>query len=565
MKLVIREYLSMLKESGELDVFLPDLLLSMGIQPISRAQTGVRQYGVDIAAVGVDPDDKDSIETLFLLTVKKGDFSRANWDSGKIQDLRPSLNEIKDVYRTRCIDEIHKHLPKKIIVCCNGDMKQDVEANWLGYKQDNTKAGEIEFDFWGADKLALLIEEYLLDEYLFPEQSRKHLRKTIALVEQNEDGPSYFYDLIEESLFGINTSSSNADKSRNKALATLNLSLNIVFRWCEEADNLRPALLCAERTILRVWEWMKTNSLFEKKSVFQKFYQIFTTYLSIIASYANKLQPHCFIKDGLFGYSDAEEIEYPLRTFEAIGILGSYGIAIWNLISITTDEETKKEYEEHISAIAQMLDALIINNPSAYTPRYDSHAIDIVLGLITLTIGGYSERAKYWVVKLSSCIERAYAINRCFPIDSDSYDILIALSVGEAPSKQELTKGSILLPMLADWFVILDLPDDYQEFQKHINKTFAHTNFQFWFPDEGTEEFLYSTNAGYKSGVGRSVKIYESLEEAKQQIIKLRTENLENFKQITCIKNGWFSLAAIASRHFRTPVIPLLWHQLVSE
>ena len=119
--------------------------------------------------------------------------------------------------------------------------------------------------------------------------------------------------------------------------------------------------------------------------------------------------------------------------------------------------------------------------------------------------------------------------------------------------------------MLADWFVILDLPDDYQEFQKHINKTFAHTNFQFWFPDEGTEEFLYSTNAGYKSGVGRSVKIYESLEEAKQQIIKLRTENLENFKQITCIKNGWFSLAAIASRHFRTPVIPLLWHQLVSE
>ena len=52
MKLIIREYLSLLKESNELDRLLPDLLLMMGIEPISHAQVGVRQYGVDLAAVG---------------------------------------------------------------------------------------------------------------------------------------------------------------------------------------------------------------------------------------------------------------------------------------------------------------------------------------------------------------------------------------------------------------------------------------------------------------------------------------------------------------------------------
>lgn len=52
MKLIIREYLSLLKESKELDWLIPDLLLSMGIEPFSYPQIGVRQYGVDVAAVG---------------------------------------------------------------------------------------------------------------------------------------------------------------------------------------------------------------------------------------------------------------------------------------------------------------------------------------------------------------------------------------------------------------------------------------------------------------------------------------------------------------------------------
>ena len=65
MKIVIQQYLETLKESKELDAILPDLLLAMNIQTITKPQIGVRQYGVDLCAVGKDPDD--NIKNSFYL------------------------------------------------------------------------------------------------------------------------------------------------------------------------------------------------------------------------------------------------------------------------------------------------------------------------------------------------------------------------------------------------------------------------------------------------------------------------------------------------------------------
>ncbi|MBJ6474404.1 hypothetical protein JGT24_23945, partial [Enterobacter hormaechei] len=56
MKVLISQYIRTLKERNELDRLLPNLLLSMSIVPLFTTQTGTRQYGVDIAAIGKDPD-----------------------------------------------------------------------------------------------------------------------------------------------------------------------------------------------------------------------------------------------------------------------------------------------------------------------------------------------------------------------------------------------------------------------------------------------------------------------------------------------------------------------------
>lgn len=569
MKLIIREYLSMLKESGELDVLLPDLLLAMGFDLLSRPGIGPRQFGVDLSAIGVDP--KDQKEKLFLLTVKEGDLTRSDWDFGQ-NAVRQSLNEIQDSYlRTRVRPE-HESLPKKIILVTGGELKQNVEPDWVNYVHSHTgehsKYGKIEFDFWGGDALTLLIDQFLLDEYLFPESAQKYLRKTIALADQNEDEPRYFYELIEETLFKRDLpkdkGKKSAKKQRQKALHLLNLSLNIVFHWCQEADNLRPALLCAERAVLRTWDWIRQSDLFSCETTLGEFLQIFFSYFHVANNYAIKIQPHCFVKDGLFGYGMVDELEYPLRTFEVIGTLGLLGISHWYFAQIYQDEENRSNHFEQAQAVAESLANLIQKNPSASSPRYDSHAIDISLGLLALAASGYNEQAAKWLRDISIHTVRAYQIGKNFPIASDSYDQLIAMRFGQAPPKEKLMDLSTLLPMLADWYAILDLADEYQPFRKSMSKIFPNTNLQLWYPDEETDTYLYSRNAGYASGITvASLRLPKTLDELKVQIIRLH-EQQQAFRQLSCVIHGFPTLALISSRHFRTPVIPAYWQQYVS-
>jgi hypothetical protein len=569
MKLVIREYLSMLKESGELDILLPDLLLAMGLKPLSKAQVGVRQYGVDIAAKGLDLDDVNKTDKLFLLTVKQGHLSRQNWDSDKIQDLRPSLNEILDVYLNKCVDIDCKNLPKKIIVCCNGDIKQDVELNWQGYKEERSKQGEIEFDFWGADKLSILIETYLFDEYIFPEKSRKNLRKTIALADQNEEEPKYFYALIKDTLDEITTknqSSAKFKKEINKAFSTLNLSLNIVFYWCQEANNLLPALFCAERMLLSVWEFLRKQNLLEDTKIRNKYYQIFATYLNIARIFIIKIQPHCKVEHGLFGYAEAEEIEYPLRIFEIIGILGTFGIVVYNMILTEQDEETRQSFLTEIQGVSQILKSLILRNPAAFTPLYDNHANNIASALIVLQLAGESNFIQTWVIGLGNMMCTAYySLGFYFPIHTNSYNDLVSIKFGKAPPKHEFIKASTILPMLADWYAIADLSNDYQNFENNVNKIFSHTNFMLWYPDENSEDFLYVTNAGYCSGVGVSLQIHSSIEDIQKRGINLLSNQENICHNMSCFIFGLFSLTAIASRHFKTPIFPILWQQFLNK
>jgi hypothetical protein len=566
MRLVIREYLSMLKESGELDALLPDLLFSMDIEPISRPQVGVRQYGVDVAGVGPDPDDSGT-RKLFLLVIKQGDLDRTSWDSGP-QTVRPSLNELLDVYLAQHVGREHEGLPKKIVVCSNGIVKQNVERNWQAYKDQHSEPGVREYDFWGGDKLALLIERHFLDEYLFPETAQKQMRKTIALADQNEEDPHHFYSLVHETLFERDLSTDNTPSARRKrqhALRLLNLSLNIVFHWCREANNLRPALLCAERAVLLVWDWMRQGDLLECRSTREGFEQLVVAYLRIATSYVTKLTPLCLVRDGLFGQG-ADELEYPVRTFEVIGIFGALVMVLKDVIAAENDESVRTNLNEMMQEVARVLVTLIANNPSAVAPPFDGHSVEITLGLLALAQAGFRSEAAVWVNNLGQHIVWAYQLGRHFPIYTDSYDDLVAMRYGQAPPKEKLMEISTLIPMLAHWYAILDTPAAaYEGFQKAIGATFSETNLQLWFPDEGTEDHLYRENAGFTSGnTLRLIQLPTTLGELKAHVLRLH-EGHRAFEMLSCFTQGWPSLGLIASRHHRTPVIPAYWMEASNE
>lgn len=555
----------MLKERDELDALLPDLLLSMDVTPLSRAQTGARQNGVDVAAVGPDPDDKNK-RKLFLLVVKKDDLDRGSWDTGK-QAVRPSLNEILDLYLPQHVASEHEPLPKKIVVCCNGDMKQNVEGNWNGYRDQNTKPGAIEFDFWGGDKLATLVERHFLDEYLFPESARKKMRKTIALADQNEEEPHHFYSLVYETLFerGLPVEdTTRARRKRQHALRLLNLSLNIIFHWCREANNLRPALLCAERSVLLAWDWMRQEGLLDCRTTGEEFAKLFSTYLNVTLAYAEKLAPLCLVRDGMTGQWEGE-IEYPLRTFETIGVFGVLVMALTSLSAGAKDDHPNKQsMEQTAHGCAQALAALIKNNPAAATPRYDGHSIDIALGLLALTKAGLHPQAADWLENLGVRVWFAYRAGRHFPISTDSYDDLVAMHFGQAPPKEKLMELSTLLPMLAHWHVVLDLPEAYEAFRNNVAQTFTQTALQLWFPDDKTEDHLYRDNAGFTSGTTLApIHLPSTLQELKAEGERLH-EARPLPENLSCFSHGWSILGLISSRHYRTPVMSVYW-QPVSE
>jgi hypothetical protein len=577
----------MLKESEQLDELVPDLLLNMGIRPLGRAQVGVRQHGVDVSGVGPDPED--NVEKLFLITIKSGDLDRKTWD-GDTNAIRPTLNQIQDSYLHGRVDEKYADIPAKIVVCAGGELKQSVKSDWVGYKKNNVREArkwtdlipfadrfyrnkskrvrELDFAFWGADKLAQLMDEHFLDEFLFPESAQKQLRKTIALADQNEGEPTYFYSFVEDTLFerDIPTGESATDqRERKRIFRLLNLSASIVYHWCRDADNLRPAVFCSERILLRVWDWMRKNDLLEKDAAVGEYLRLFRTHSKILGAYSAKLQPNCYVEDGLFQAGPSDRIEYPLRTFEAIGIIAESILIQTFFLPHVQDEEIGETLAEQASACGHALASLLENNPSSRTPLYDSHVIDITLAVLALRVTGFEQEAKRWIAELGPCVIFAYRIGQNFPIWTDSFEDLVALNYENSESKKELTEISTLLPILAEWYGVFGMKEEYHSFRLGAEEAFEHSNFQIWYPDEATDEELYQRNAGFRSGnTLPSISLPESLQKLREKVQQAR-EKSSAPDSISCIQQGFSVLALISSRHYRTPVLPMFWENLLLE
>jgi len=563
MKLVLKEYLASIRESGELDILVADLLLNMHIEPLSEPQKGVRQYGVDIAAVGVDPDDDK--QKLFLITLKAGDITRRDWDGGHPTDVRPSLNEIKDVYLTRRIDASRQHLPKKIILCCGGMLKQEVDINWKAYSEKNRDIGHLDYALWTGDTLTLLIEEYFMDEYLFPRKNQSLMRKALALLDQNEQEPVFFYMLIDQILFESNlpqNSSPKSYKKYHKVLRLLHLCLNVLWRWALDVENTRPALLSAERTLLKTWDFLRQHDLLDHPSSQKIFTQLYEKYLESSLIYAERIHPACLIEDGLANFSNvAETIEYPLRVFEVIGFLSILGISqIYKI-----QEKARGARTSCKPKVVDTLLELLKNNSITSTPRYDGHSIEVASAILLLTQTNHHDEALNWMNELCLNITNAYELRNYFPISTDNYEDLIDLEFGQNLPPEHLMNLSTLLPMIAEWYAIIGNQEEYSKFRETVNNSCKNIDLQIWYPDIDTESLIYSKFAARQTGVTCiSISLPEDLDKLRETI-RTRFQEYSSVSQLSCITHNFPVLSLIASRHYRTPVIPDTWQRLISE
>lgn len=351
----------------------------MKITPISLPEKG-RQHGVDIAAVGIDPEDKK--RKVFLIVVKQGNLTRSNWDS-KVNSVRPSLNEIKDVYINSMLESKYTDLPIKIVVATNGEIGQNVQINWKQYIDQNTLENR-KYEFWGTGEIVSKLDNYLISEKLFPAEHQSLLRKTLAFIELSDYNFTHFYELIQQIL---NKNEKQKQKILKK-LRLLRLCLNIFFKWSQDINNLKSSVLASERCMLSAWDWIAKNQHFEKDYFKQEFYSIYSLKRRIGIVFFNKVASHYTTQHSIYRYSK-NNLEYSLNCWEHLGILSTIGLTElqeFKILIASGKEEEAKVLLESAKTISNVLASFIANNPPLNSPNYDEHSIEIALALRLLWI-----------------------------------------------------------------------------------------------------------------------------------------------------------------------------------
>lgn len=184
--------------------------------------------------------------------------------------------------------------------------------------------------------------------------------------------------------------------------------------------------------------------------------------------------------------------------------------------------------------------------------------------LIDILKKGIVPKHEQWIREIIYSAAFSYHnLGKYFPIQTDSFDDLVDLNADESIPKDEQFKLSTLIPILAQWCVCLGLKDMYYYIQRSLSEAFPDCTYQIWYPDKDADNYLYTQNASRKSGnMEAPIDLTISFEEMENRIklVQKRTTVLEDYSSH---KAGIGFLPILASRHFRTPLLPIYWQALL--
>ena len=556
MKLILVEYLASLKERGELDVIVPDLLSEIGLTVLSRPSIGTKQYGVDVAAVG---KDTDGTRRLFLLSIKAGDLRRSDWDSGP-QALRPSLNQIIDVYIRNNVPAEYASLPVCIVICLGGDLHEDVRADVVAFIDNNTK-NRITFELWYGDRLADLLLSGVLRENALPDTWRSDFRKSVALVDEPVVSFGHFCRLLK----GIAAACEPKRSARLTAVRQIYLGLWTLYVWARNADNIEAAYLSSERALLIGWLLIKDYLSGKSKLAGQlrvSMERLISLHNGIADDYLNSyLHPRAHFAQGLTSSVPSHSsLDINLKLFDIVGRVGARGLWLLRALQCLDPNERaddRKLIREHIDRTAELLANILQNNPVLCTPVKDNHAIDINIACLFLNKVGCDHIVQLWVQQIARATRFAYLTNGPYPCVFDDYRELSDHPKNDPGYRTEATAGSLLVPTLAVWAAITDDAETLGVLADFASGAYGHSTLQLWFPGSNSEEHLYA-NSDQHGLAFTDIKIEH---DPQDMLAPVKSECAASaaFESLSALKYGLWPLIILSSRHYRCPVPPQFW------
>ncbi|WP_368875542.1 hypothetical protein [Proteus penneri] len=553
MKLILKQYLASLKERAELDAVLPDLLSSMGLNVFISPTRGVKEYGVDIAAVGRVNGEE---EKVYLFSVKSGNLTRETWNGATAQALMPSLDEIQNSFIPSRIPSEHRNKKIVICLCFGGDVNSGIRQDVSGYEQRNTR-DNISFEEWNGDKLSEFIQRYLLKEELLPSSSQALLRKSLALLEEPESSSKYFSLLIDKVLSNATDTDSVAS-----SITRINVCLWVLFSWCRDGGNLEAAYLSSERALLLAWDKVKGH--YTGRNKFSKsFDSILDTYQQVTDCYVDR----CLIPYVEFRYALSHAVHSPcsidvnIRLFDVLGRLSVKGHWILDLLSnsyvenppVRGDSEEQEKLCLRLREITKSISLLVVNNPILLSPYKDSQAIDIGLALTLLSNNSeLDEFVRSWLSEMVNRCIFSFESNGMYPVVHESYENLLEHRKKDRADnsyKNKVTEASILYPLLAVFCSLYKLDSISQKLEKFAADKLKHCTLQYWYPNQDSEQSMYS-NSDIHGSASTHFPMNGKL--AIGHIVQ-ECGNSDSFKRLSAVTEGKAPLVLTACRCYRYP------------
>ena len=523
---------------------------------LTMPQRGTSQKGVDVAAVGRMPEDKE--EKVYLLSIKPGNLTHALWDGPGAQSLRASLNQILDDYIPNRIMPEHKDKPIEVRLCIGGSIDENLISTVAGHikaiKRDGVSVG-----IWTGSAIAQMMMEHLLREEVLPSGEKGLLRKALSMVEEPESAYGFFRNM----LYLAEKRAGEKPQDKLRALRQINVCTFVLTQWCRDASNLEAAILAGELALLFAWQMCKDHALREKPTALQKAFDdalnnAHRVQLLISHEYVTKMikwagKPYALS----YSVRGANAVDTNLKLFDVLGrvaLSGLWHYSILRSLSVAGNKEGVDKAGADLAGCAWSICELIANNPILNTPCKDSQIVDIALACLVLRAGGQAPFAGDWLLNLLERVKLLVESDGAYPCILLSYSDLLDHPHKDDPEYfKKVTSSSEMYPTIALIAGVLGRGDVFAAVQDLKKTVLPHCDFQMWYLDDESEANFYLNK-------GRHGLELASLDVGDKQsfLEAIFRECRENsaFRNMSIMKPGLFYLTFVGCRHHRLPVPP---------
>lgn len=563
MKLVVREYVRSLKERGELDVLLPQILSELGYEIVHHPMRGTKQAGVDVAAVGPDPDANGE-KALHLFVIKPGDLNRSDWD-GTTQAVRSSLNEVRDDYLQNRATDQFSNLPVSICLCVGGEIKEAVRSVWRGFVEQN-KTKVIRYREWNGDRLSSFILSGVLGRNFLNVDHRDAFQKAVTMVSEPETSYQHFRNLA----FGL-TSKIEEDYRGTRRLRQLFICLWILVNNGIEAENLEAPYKTCELALLFTWDSL--NRSFETKNAengarVEVFYHILGLYLNIGCKLIiDKMGPHSKSTYALsLAVRSNSALDVNLALFEAMG-RGSL-LGLWYYFIGEGPGGTNRD--AHLAQSDEFLNfaiSLINENPTLNTPIRDDHHVEVGLLMLLSEKHDAILRVEKYLREIAYRLSYRYRMRSLWPTHFSDYRKLERHSHSLDKSDDYFRKStteSVLVPFMQVALQRIGAKKEVGLLQSVVGNELAKMTQQVWVPSDKTNKFIW--RRGTSEGIGIPLPPMKLNEQGKTSLANRINDIVQEFNAIErmpdIIPGLLVPMFLLACRHHRLPLPPHLWFQV---